>query len=71
MLFGIRLTVVNAYNLSETKFRHEKDLKETDIVLVFNGQSHFFAAGEHDSGLILHDSGSISHDSAVICTIQG
>ncbi len=39
--FGWRITVVHCNTLSQTTFRYQKDLEDTDIVMVYNDVNHY------------------------------
>ncbi len=40
-LWGFRITVVRAVQLTEERFRHNVPLEEADIVLIYNGIDHY------------------------------
>ena len=45
-LFGIRITILNSVNLRESRFRHNMDLEDADLVIIYNGVDHYSAAGK-------------------------
>ena len=48
MIFGVRITVLNAQWLTQTRIRHTNTLKETDVVLVFCGGNHYVPAVKNE-----------------------
>ena len=44
----VRITVVDANALTEYKLRHAAPLSQADIVVVYNGATHYIAASEYD-----------------------
>ena len=46
-MWQIAITVVYAETLVEQRFRHDRELGDADMVLVFCGGNHYFAAGTH------------------------
>ena len=45
-MHGLKNTVVNAVMLEESRVRHDVPLQHADLVLVYNGKSHYAAAGK-------------------------
>ena len=45
-LWALKIMVVNSQMLQEYRVRHGASMKDADIGLVFNGSSHYTAAGE-------------------------
>ena len=45
MMSGIKTTVVNLKTLQEYCVRHDCSLKDVDVGLVYNGHTHYSAAG--------------------------
>ena len=45
-MHGLRITVINAPRLEEYRVRHDVPLHQADMVLVYNGRSHYSAAGK-------------------------
>ena len=45
-MWGVRITVLNAVTLTEVRFRHQEELDQADMVLVYNGKDHYNAAGK-------------------------
>ena len=43
----IRITVLLAEDLTETRIRHDLPLPKTDLLLLFTGGNHFMGAGEY------------------------
>ena len=50
-LWQIRITVLHAEDLTETRIRHDLPLPKTDLLLLFTGGNHFMGAGEYFSWL--------------------
>lgn len=52
--FGVRITVVIACNhrVVETRYRHDMELENADIVLLYNGHSHYTSLSECDTSLL-------------------
>lgn len=48
MLWSIRITVVNAVNLTTERIRHNKPLVNADIVLLYNGRNQYSACSEYE-----------------------
>ena len=46
-LWQIRITVLHAEDLTETRIRHDLPLPQTDLLLLFTGGNHFMGAGEY------------------------
>jgi hypothetical protein len=53
-MWDCRITVVNARQLNETRFRHNRDIEEAEIILVHNGKcgsyysvGHYTPAGKY------------------------
>ena len=46
MMWQVKITVVNAEDHKQQRFRHDSALKDADIVLVFCGGYHYVPAGE-------------------------
>jgi len=64
--FGLRLTVLNAVSLTENRIRHDKELGDTDLVLVYNGYNHYSAASKS----ILHVMTLKLHVITNLCTLS-
>jgi hypothetical protein len=45
MMFQCKLSLVNAEGLYVLDFRHRGSLGEADLVLVYNGETHFMGTG--------------------------
>ena len=45
-LWQIRITVLHAEDLTETRIRHDLPLPKTDLLLLFTGGNHFMGAGK-------------------------
>ena len=45
-MWSVKITVFNSKTMQEYRIRHERDMEEADIVLVYNGINHFNAAGK-------------------------
>ena len=45
MMWGIKITVVNSKTLQEYRVRHDCSLRNVDVGLVYNGHTHYSAAG--------------------------
>ena len=60
-LWQIRITVLHAEDLTETRIRHDLPLPKTDLLLLFTGGNHFMGAGKCFLfyGLIIYDHGMI------------
>ena len=44
--FGCAITVLNIHDLSETRVRHNRRLDEADLVLLYDGSSHYSPIGK-------------------------
>ncbi len=44
--WDLKIIVLRADNLRETRFRHNSLIEQADLVLVFNGYQHYCSAGE-------------------------
>lgn len=51
-MWRCRVTVVNSKSLTELRFFHQKPLEQADVVLVYNGTSHYIGTGENESLLL-------------------
>ena len=60
-LWQIRITVLHAEDLTETRIRHDLPLPQTDLLLLFTRGNHFMGAGKCFLfyGLIIYDHGMI------------
>ena len=60
-LWQIRITVLHAEDLTETRIRHDLPLPKTDLLLLFTGGNHFMGAGKCFLfyGLIIYPAGSL------------
>ena len=47
-MWAVKITVLNSKTLQEYRIRHDRAMEEVDVVLVYNGSSHFNAAGKDD-----------------------
>ena len=45
MMWGIKITIVNSKTLQEYRVRHDCSLRNVDVGLVYNGHTHYSAAG--------------------------
>jgi hypothetical protein len=49
MMFGLSITVLNADGLYPLGFRHSRPLHRTDVVVVYNGGTHYVGTGNYSS----------------------
>jgi hypothetical protein len=47
MMFGVAISVVNTRGMTHLPFRHDRTLGEADVVLLYNGVTHYSAAGNY------------------------
>ena len=52
-LFDLKIMVLNSRSLEEYRYRHNLPLCQADVVLVYNGNSHYLYVGKHDGRLYL------------------
>ena len=45
-MWSVKITVVNSKTMQEYRIRHDWQMDEADIVVVYNGVNHFTAAGK-------------------------
>ena len=46
IMFQAELTIVNAPSLTEVRIRHDSALEKADLILLYNGITHYTAVGE-------------------------
>ena len=44
-MWKVKITVLNTKTLQEYRIHHDRVMEDADIVLTYNGHSHFNAAG--------------------------
>ena len=45
-MWSVKVTVLNSKTMQEYRIRHDRQMDEADIVVVYNGVNHFTAAGK-------------------------
>ena len=75
-LWQIGITVLYTNHLNEHRIRHNKMLKDADLVVVFSGGNHFLRSGEYglincDYGLTHYGHGMIIFACGVIIYLHG
>ena len=46
IMFQVKLTIVNAPFLTKVRIRHDSALEKADLILLYNGITHYTAVGE-------------------------
>ena len=46
IMFQAKFTIVNDPSLTEVRIRHDSALEKVDLILLYNGITHYMAVGE-------------------------
>ena len=61
-MWQIAITIVYAETLVEQRFRHDRDLGDVDLVLIFCGGNHYCGAGNQFLNIFL----ILGHRAAIV-----